>query len=234
MLSVKDLKVNYGAIQAVKKVDIEVSQGEVVMIVGANGAGKTTIVHSIMGYVRPDEGTITFEGQNLLKIPPHKMIERGISIVPEGRRVFAEMTVKENLELGAYSVSDARRIEENIERMYVLFPRLKEREKQLAGSLSGGEQQMVAIARALMSDPKLLLMDEPSMGLAPVITEQIYENIKTIKKQNTSILLIEQNAYMAMSVAEQGYAVQNGEVVFSGEIESFKDNDSIREAYLGI
>lgn len=234
MLSIRGLKVNYGAIQAVRGIDLDVFQGEIVMIIGANGAGKTTIINTIMGGIKPEEGKITFEERDLLKTAAHKIIQLGIGIVPEGRRVFGEMTVKENIELGAYTVQDKKRIGNSLERMYTLFPRLKDREKQLAGSLSGGEQQMLAIARALMSEPKLLLMDEPSMGLAPVITEQIYENIKNIKKQGTSILLIEQNAFMAMSVADKGYVVQNGEIVFSGDVDSFKDNDSIREAYMGI
>jgi len=232
MLLVKDLEVNYGAIQAVRKVDIEVNQGEVVMIIGANGAGKSTIVNTIMGYLKPVSGSIIFENQDLLKVSPHKKINKGVSIVPEGRKVFAEMTVRENLDLGAYI--NKRKKEENIEKMFQLFPRLKEREKQIAGSMSGGEQQMLAIARALMSDPKLILMDEPSMGLAPVITEQIYENIEIIKKQNTSILLIEQNAYMAMKVADRGYVLQNGKVVYSGNVNEFADDDIIREAYLGM
>lgn len=234
MLSVKGLKVNYSAIRAVKGVDLTVSKGEVVMIIGANGAGKTTIINTIVGAIKPIEGEITFEGKDLLKIPEHKIVQLGIGIVPEGRRVFGEMTVRENLELGAFTIREKEKIQTNLEKMFHLFPRLRERHNQLAGSLSGGEQQMLAIARALMSEPKLLLMDEPSMGLAPVITEQIYENINQIKQQGTSILLVEQNAFMAMSIADKGYVLQNGEIVFSGDVNSFKDNDSIREAYLGI
>lgn len=234
MLSVKGLHVSYGAIRAVSDINLNVEKGEVVMIIGANGAGKSTILRSIMGLNKQVSGEIRFNDVDLRAVPPSRIIQYGIAIVPEGRRMLGGMTVRENLELGAYILSDPKRVKQNIERMFSLFPRLKERENQLAGSLSGGEQQMVAIARALMSNPKLILMDEPSMGLAPVITEHIYENIKEIKKEGTSILLVEQNAYMAMTVADRGYVLQNGRIVFSGTVDELKENANIREAYLGI
>lgn len=234
MLLVNNLHVKYGNIHAVRGVSLEVGEREVVMVIGANGAGKSTLLHTIMGLLTPAEGSIQFAGIDLVRVPPFDRVRLGIGFVPEGRRVFGAMTVRENLELGAFRLANRQDVEARIERVYELFPVLKDRQHQLAASMSGGEQQMLAIGRALMSEPRLLIMDEPSMGLSPVLTEHIYEIIASIKATGTSILLVEQNAFMAMSVADRGYVMQSGRIVYEGPVADFTDNRLIREAYLGI
>ena len=233
MLEVNDIKVYYGMIQAIKGVSFHVDEGEVIALIGANGAGKTTILHTVSGLLTPKEGTITFEGQDLVKIPGHKIVSMGMAHVPEGRRVFAELSVYENLKLGAYTRKDKKEIEETLARVYKSFPRLEERKNQLAGTLSGGEQQMLAMGRALMSKPKIILMDEPSMGLSPILVEEIFHIIREISAGGTTVLLVEQNAKKALAIADRAYVLETGNIVLSGDAKEMMNNDSIKKAYLG-
>jgi len=233
MLIVENLYVNYGAIKALKDLSCRVEQGEIVALIGANGAGKTTTLNAISGSVPALGGKIRFLGDEITGVPPHEIVKRGISQVPEGRRVFANMTVLENLEMGAYTRSDGKAIAEEIEHVFQRFPRLFERKKQLAKTLSGGEQQMLAMGRALMSKPKLMLLDEPSMGLAPMLVEKIFEIIQEINKTGTTIMLVEQNANMALSIANRAYVLETGEVVLQGPAAELAANPEVRKAYLG-
>lgn len=233
MLRVENLTVNYGAIKALKNISCEVHQGEIVALIGANGAGKTTILNSISGILPIDSGKIFFSGTEITKTAPHEIVKMGVCQVPEGRRVFANMSVYENLEMGGYSVKDKAAVNAGIERAFTLFPRLKERSKQLAKTLSGGEQQMLAMGRALMSSPKLILLDEPSMGLAPMLVEKIFEIIAEINKSGTTIMLVEQNAHMALSIANRAYVLETGEVVLSGLAKDLAEDPEVRKAYLG-
>ncbi len=232
ILSVEDINVYYGAIHAIKGISFEVNEGEIVTLIGANGAGKSTTLNTVSGLLRSKTGSIHFLGEDIGKVPAHKLVEKGLSQVPEGRRVFLQMTVQENLEMGAYT-EKASIIPQNLERVYEQFPRLKERYKQIAGTLSGGEQQMLAMGRALMSSPKLLMLDEPSMGLAPILVEQIFEIIHNLHKAGTTILLVEQNAQMALSIADRAYVLETGKISLSGPAQELLHNDSVRKAYLG-
>jgi branched-chain amino acid transport system ATP-binding protein len=235
MLEIKDLDVFYGNIQALRKVNIYVNEGEKVALIGANGAGKTTLLKTIIGLIESRNGTITFKGENINRVSPWNIVAKGIALVPEGRQVFPEMTVLENLEMGAYIYINDNKKKESINQVFELFPRLKEREKQIAGTLSGGEQQMLAIGRALMSRPKLLLLDEPSMGLAPILVEGIFDIISDIKrKMNATILLVEQNAKKALSVVDRGYVLETGEITMENNAKELINNKYIKEAYLGI
>lgn len=233
MLTLDKLYVNYGAIKALKSISCRVEQGEIVALIGANGAGKTTILNAISGIVPTLSGTVTFMGETITAIPPHEIVKRGISQVPEGRRVFANMSVLENLEMGAYIRNDTKAILEEIDQVFARFPRLFERKKQLAKTLSGGEQQMLAMGRALMSRPKLLLLDEPSMGLAPMLVAQIFAIIQEINAGGTTIMLVEQNANMALSIAHRAYVLETGEVVLQGPADELAANPEVRKAYLG-
>ena len=233
MLQVEDLKVNYGMINAVKSVNFEVNTGEIVALIGANGAGKSTILRTISGLVKPSQGSITYGDHDLLKLVPKKIVETGISHVPEGRHVFKGLTVKENLELGAFLRNDKEGILEDAKAVYQRFPILEERKNQDAATLSGGEQQMLAMGRALMSKPKLLLLDEPSMGLAPIFIKEIFNIIVDIQKQGTTVLLIEQNAKMALTIANRGYVLETGEIVLSGTGAELLESDDVQKAYLG-
>ena len=232
ILRVEDINVYYGAIHAIKGISLEVNEGEIVTLIGANGAGKSTTLNTVSGLLRSKTGSIHFLGEDIGKVPAHKLVDKGLSQVPEGRRVFQQMTVQENLEMGAFT-EKASTIPGNLERVYEQFPRLKERYKQIAGTLSGGEQQMLAMGRALMSDPKLLMMDEPSMGLAPILVEQIFEIIQNLHKAGTTILLVEQNAQMALSIADRAYVLETGKISLSGPADELLHNDSVRKAYLG-
>ena len=233
ILELTDVHTYYGSIQALKGISLEVREGEVVTLLGANGAGKTTTLRSINGLNRPRRGVIRFQGQNITTVSAHDIVKRGIAQSPEGRRLFPRMTVTENLELGAFQRSDRAEIREDMERVFELFPRLKERRDQKAGTMSGGEQQMCAIGRALMARPRLLLLDEPSLGLAPIFVERIFEIIKTINEQGTSILLVEQNALMALDAANRGYVLETGRIVLADDAESLKTNEQVRKTYLG-
>ncbi|MCW2278352.1 ABC transporter ATP-binding protein [Heliophilum fasciatum] len=233
MLTVRNLHVYYGAIHALKGVSLQVEEGEIVTLIGANGAGKTTTLHTLSGLLKPREGEILFQGQNIAGMAAQKIVALGLSQVPEGRRVFANMTVLENLELGAFLRKDAAGIKEDMEKVFVRFPRLQERIKQLAGTLSGGEQQMLAMGRALMSRPKLLLLDEPSMGLAPLLVKEIFSIIKEINAAGTTILLIEQNAHMALSIAQKAYVMETGKIVLSGPANELAQSEEVQKAYLG-
>ncbi len=233
MLVIENVDVNYGAIRALVDVSLEVKEGEIVALIGANGAGKSTTLRTISGLVKPARGRIVFTEQELQKSPPHKIVEMGISQVPEGRRVFPLMSVMENLEMGAFTRKDRGGIKEDINKVFAKFPRLEERKKQPAGTLSGGEQQMLAIGRALMSKPRLLLMDEPSMGLAPMLVQEIFNIVKEINQGGTTILLVEQNARMALSVAHRGYVLETGQVVISGDAKDLITNEDVQKAYLG-
>lgn len=233
MLIVDDLYVSYGAIRALKDVTFSLNQGEIVALIGANGAGKTTILNTISGILAPDSGVIHFEDQSLTEISSAEIVEKGIIQVPEGRKIFARMTVRENLELGAYTVKGKPAIAEHMDSVFEIFPRLKERHKQLGGTLSGGEQQMLAIGRGLMADPRLLLLDEPSMGLAPLLVEQIFEVIQDINHRGVSILLVEQNAHMALSISHRAYVLETGRVTLAGEAAELMRNPLVKEAYLG-
>ena len=232
LLSVNDLHVYYGAIHAVKGVSLEVNEGEIVTLIGANGAGKSTVLNTISGLLRAKTGTIEFMGTPINTMAPNKIVQLGLAQCPEGRRVFAHMTVEENLEMGAYTRPNSS-IEGNLEHVYELFPRLKERSKQISGTLSGGEQQMLAVGRALMSRPKLLMMDEPSLGLAPLVVRDIFSIIQEINKQGVTILLIEQNANMALKIADIGYVLETGRITLTGSGEELLTNDAVRAAYLG-
>ncbi|MEE3419966.1 MAG: ABC transporter ATP-binding protein [Lachnospiraceae bacterium] len=233
MLEVKDLKVNYGVIPALKGISFEVNKGEVVALIGANGAGKTTTLHTVTGLVEKKGGTVTFEGTDITKMPAHKIVEMGIAHVPEGRRVFPELTVYQNLMLGAYTRKDAQEKAQSLASVYEHFPRLKERARQMAGTLSGGEQQMLAFGRALMSKPKLVLMDEPSMGLSPIFVGEIFKIIEEVSAEGTTVLLVEQNAKKALTIADRAYVLETGSITTSGKAHDLLNDDSIRKAYLG-
>ena len=231
ILKVQDINVYYGAIHAIKGVSFEVGEGEIVTLIGANGAGKTTTLQTISGLLRSKTGSIEFLGQNISHVPAHKIVEMGLAQVPEGRRIFLQMTVQENLDMGAFTAPGGAA--EAMERVYAQFPRLKERRKQIAGTLSGGEQQMLAMGRALMSAPKLMMLDEPSMGLAPILVEQIFGIIETLHKSGTTILLVEQNAQMALSVADRAYVMETGKISMSGQADQLLNDDNVKKAYLG-
>lgn len=233
MLEIKDLEVYYGMIQAIKGISFEVNEGEVIALIGANGAGKTTILHTITGLINAQNGSVMFEGKDITKVPAHKIVSMGMAHVPEGRRVFANLTVLQNLKMGAYTRKDKAEIEETLETIYKRFPRLKERQNQLAGTLSGGEQQMLAMGRALMSHPKIILMDEPSMGLSPIFVNEIFDIIKSVSAGGTTVLLVEQNAKKALSIANRAYVLETGKIVLSGDAKELLHNDSIKKAYLG-
>ena len=233
MLEVKDLEVYYGVIQAIKGISFHVEEGEVIALIGANGAGKTTTLQTITGMLNAQAGSIQFEGTELTKIPGHKIVPMGMAHVPEGRRVFAQLSVLENLKLGAYTRKDKTEIEESLKRVYKSFPRLEERKNQLAGTLSGGEQQMLAMGRALMSKPRIVLMDEPSMGLSPIFVEEIFNVIKEISAEGTTVLLVEQNAKKALSIADRAYVLETGKIVLEGDAKDLLNDESIKKAYLG-
>ena len=233
MLEVKDLEVYYGVIQAIKGVSFQVNQGEVIALIGANGAGKTTILHTITGLLSPKRGSVMFEGKEITKVPAHKIVSMGMAHVPEGRRVFAELSVYENLKMGAYTRKDKKEIEESLANVYKRFPRLEERKNQMAGTLSGGEQQMLAMGRALMSRPKIILMDEPSMGLSPIMVNEIFDIIRAVSEGGTTVLLVEQNAKKALGIADRAYVLETGKIVLEGKAEELLENDSIKKAYLG-
>ena len=233
MLEVKDLEVYYGMIQAIKGISFEVNQGEVIALIGANGAGKTTTLHTITGLLSPKKGSVLFEGQDITKVPAHKIVSMGMAHVPEGRRVFSQLSVYENLKLGAYTRKDKSNIDKELQSIYERFPRLAERKNQLAGTLSGGEQQMLAMGRALMSKPSIVLMDEPSMGLSPILVNEIFDIIESISKSGTTVLLVEQNAKKALSIADRAYVLETGKVVLEGDAKDLLENDSIKKAYLG-
>ena len=232
ILTVDNINVYYGSIHAIKGISFEVNAGEIVTLIGANGAGKSTTLNTISGLLRSKTGSIEFMGQSLAKVPSHKIVERGLALVPEGRRIFLQMTVQENLEMGAFTQKGGE-TQQDLEKIYALFPRLKERLKQMAGTLSGGEQQMLAMGRALMSHPKLLMLDEPSMGLAPILVEQIFEIIQNLHKAGTTILLVEQNAQAALSVADRGYVLETGKIVTTGTGTELLASPAIKKAYLG-
>ena len=231
ILKVSDINVYYGAIHAIKGVSLEVGEGEIVTLIGANGAGKTTTLQTVSGLLRSATGSIEFLGENITHVPAHKIVERGLAQVPEGRRIFLQMTVQENLDMGAYTYSG--NIAAAMEQVYEQFPRLKERRKQVAGTLSGGEQQMLAMGRALMSAPKLMMLDEPSMGLAPILVEQIFEIIRALHQRGTTILLVEQNAQMALSVADRAYVMETGKITLSGTGKELAESEEVKKAYLG-
>ncbi len=233
MLTINDLHVYYGVIQAIKGISFEVNEGEVIALIGANGAGKTTILHTITGLIAARSGSIIFQGQKLTKTPAHRIVKMGIAHVPEGRRIFSHLTVYENLQLGAYTRGDKAEIEASLETVYRRFPRLKERKNQVAGTLSGGEQQMLAIGRALMSRPKLILMDEPSMGLSPILVSEIFDIIKSISEGGTTVLLVEQNAKKALTIADRAYVLETGKIVLSGNAQDLINDESVKKAYLG-
>lgn len=233
LLEIRDLVVSYGGIEAVKNISLDVTEGQIVTLIGANGAGKSTTLKSIAGIVKPKNASIKFDGEEIYGKTPDYIVSKGITLVPEGRRVFANLTVAENLKIGAYLKKDKAQIKKDMEYVYSLFPRLKEREWQLSGTLSGGEQQMLAVGRALMSHPKLIMMDEPSLGLAPLIVRDIFEIIKTINKEGITVLLIEQNANMALKVADKGYVMETGVIKMEGTGAELLANEEIKEAYLG-
>lgn len=233
-LEVESIHSYYGNIHALKGITLSVDKGEIVTLIGANGAGKSTTLRTICGLMKPREGLVRFDGEDLATYKSHEIIFKGMSLVPEGRRIFARLTVSENLEMGAYTRKQGPEINKDLERVFTLFPRLKERRTQVGGTLSGGEQQMLATARALMAHPRLLLMDEPSMGLAPVLVEAIFETIIQINKEGTTILLVEQNALMALSVASRGYILQTGEIVLTDTAQNLQNNAMVQKAYLGI
>lgn len=233
MLEIKDLEVYYGVIQAIKGISFEVNEGEVIALIGANGAGKTTILHTVTGLLEARRGNVVFEGKDITKVPAHKIVSMGMAHVPEGRRVFANLTVLQNLRMGAYTRKDKDEIEETLKTIYKRFPRLEERQNQMAGTLSGGEQQMLAMGRALMSHPKIILMDEPSMGLSPIFVNEIFDIIKSVSASGTTVLLVEQNAKKALSIADRAYVLETGKIVLEGNAEELLHNDSIKKAYLG-
>ena len=233
MLEIKDLYVNYGMIAALKGISFEVNEGEVIALIGANGAGKTTTLHTITGLLHAKSGSITFNGVELTKTPAHKIVEMGIAHVPEGRRIFQNLTVLDNLKLGAFTRKDKENISKDIEMVYERFPRLAERKTQIAGTLSGGEQQMLAMGRALMSKPKIIVMDEPSMGLSPIFVSNIFDIIQTIRESGTTVLLVEQNAKKALSIADRAYVLETGKISLSGAASDLINDDSVKKAYLG-
>ena len=233
MLEIKDIEVYYGVIQAIKGISFEVNEGEVIALIGANGAGKTTTLQTITGLISPKKGQITFEGQDITHMPAHKIVSMGMAHVPEGRRVFAQLSVLDNLKLGAFTRKDKEEVEETLTRVYKRFPRLEERKNQIAGTLSGGEQQMLAMGRALMSHPKIILMDEPSMGLSPIFVNEIFDIIQEVSKGGTTVLLVEQNAKKALSIADRGYVLETGRIVLEGNAKELLDNAQVKKAYLG-
>jgi branched-chain amino acid transport system ATP-binding protein len=233
LLEVENVHAYYGQIHALKGISLTVDKGEIVTLIGANGAGKSTLLKTMSGLLRPRQGSIRLDGEELTRYPPHEIVSKGVVQVPEGRRVFGRLTVTENLEMGAFAISDPGLVRENLERVFNLFPRLKDRHKQLAGTLSGGEQQMLATGRALMANPRVLLMDEPSMGLAPVLVDSVFEIIRRLNAEGTTILLVEQNARMALQVASRGYVLQSGAVMVSDRAENLRHNELVRKAYLG-
>ena len=233
MLEVKDLNVYYGMIHAIKGVSFHVNEGEIIALIGANGAGKTTILHTVTGLLTPKSGQVIFEGNDITKVPAHKIVELGMAHVPEGRRVFAQLSVYQNLKMGAYTRSDKNEIEETLEMVYRRFPRLEERKNQMAGTLSGGEQQMLAMGRALMSKPRIILMDEPSMGLSPILVNEIFDIIQSVSAGGTTVLLVEQNAKKALSIADRAYVLETGQVSLDGNAQDLLNDDSIKKAYLG-
>jgi branched-chain amino acid transport system ATP-binding protein len=233
LLEIHDIHSYYGAIHALKGISVDVEEGEIVTLIGANGAGKSTTLNTICGILHPRQGTITFDGEPIHELPAHDIVARGVSQAPEGRRVFGRLNVTENLEMGAFARKDKEGIRRDIDRVFTLFPRLRERRKQVAGTLSGGEQQMLAIGRSLMANPRLLLLDEPSMGLAPILVETIFDTVTEINKQGTTVLLVEQNALMALSIASRGYVLETGTIVLQDAAESLRENEMVRKAYLG-
>jgi branched-chain amino acid transport system ATP-binding protein len=234
MLEVNDIHTYYGNIHALKGVSLTVEENEIVTLIGGNGAGKTSTLRTISGLIHPRSGDVYFEGEKISATPAHELVYQGITMVPEGRGIFARLTVYENLDMGAYSQSDRATFDDDLDRVYQLFPRLKERRRQVAGTLSGGEQQMLATGRALMANPRLLLMDEPSMGLAPILVESVFETIREINKTGTTILLVEQNATVALSIADRGYVLQTGEIVLKDSAENLRQNEMVQKAYLGV
>ena len=233
ILHVEDLNVYYGSIHAVKGISFDVEEGEIVTLIGANGAGKSTTLNTVAGLLKPREGKIEFEGESLLGIPPHKIVSRGMALCPEGRRVFLQMSVRDNLEMGAFTRADSAEVADSLEMVFDRFPRLKEREGQSAGTLSGGEQQMLAMGRALMSKPRLLMLDEPSMGLAPILVQEIFNIIKSLHDTGTTVLLVEQNARMALSIADRAYVLETGHVSMSGDAADLANDERVKQAYLG-
>ena len=233
ILHVEDLNVYYGSIHAVKGISFDVDEGEIVTLIGANGAGKSTTLNTVAGLLKPREGKVEFEGESLLGIPPHKIVSRGMALCPEGRRVFLQMSVRDNLEMGAFTRTDSGEVADSLEMVFERFPRLKEREGQSAGTLSGGEQQMLAMGRALMSKPRLLMLDEPSMGLAPILVQEIFNIIKALHDTGTTVLLVEQNARMALSIADRAYVLETGKVSMSGNAADLANDERVKQAYLG-
>jgi branched-chain amino acid transport system ATP-binding protein len=233
LLEVHDIHTYYGAIHALKGITVEVNEGEIVTLIGANGAGKSTMLNTICGLLKPRHGSIILAGESIHQLPPHQIVDRGVAQAPEGRRVFGRLNVTENLEMGAYVRKDKDGIRHDIDRVFTLFPRLKERSKQIAGTLSGGEQQMLAIGRSLMANPRLLLLDEPSMGLAPILVQTIFDTIVRINSEGTTVLLVEQNAAMALSIARRGYVLETGTIVLHDSAHALAENEMVRKAYLG-
>lgn len=233
LLEIKDLEVNYGVIKAIKGVFFDVNEGEIIALIGANGAGKTTILHTITGLIQAKKGSIVFDGKELTKTPPHKIVSMGMAHVPEGRRIFQQLSVLENLKLGAYTRKDKSEIASTLKMVYERFPRLEERKNQVAGTLSGGEQQMLAMGRALMSKPRIILMDEPSMGLSPLLVSEIFDIIKVINESGTTVLLVEQNAKKALSIADRAYVLETGNITLSGDAKDLINDESVKKAYLG-
>ena len=233
LLEIKDLEVNYGVIKAIKGVSFDVNEGEIIALIGANGAGKTTILHTITGLIQAKKGSIVFDGKELTKTPPHKIVSMGMAHVPEGRRIFQQLSVLENLKLGAYTRKDKSEIASTLKMVYERFPRLEERKNQVAGTLSGGEQQMLAMGRALMSKPRIILMDEPSMGLSPLLVSEIFDIIKVINESGTTVLLVEQNAKKALSIADRAYVLETGKITLSGDAKDLINDESVKKAFLG-
>ena len=233
LLEIKDLEVNYGVIKAIKGVSFDANEGEIIALIGANGAGKTTILHTITGLIQAKKGSIVFDGKELTKAPPHKIVSMGMAHVPEGRRIFQQLSVLENLKLGAYTRKDKSEIASTLKMVYERFPRLEERKNQVAGTLSGGEQQMLAMGRALMSKPRIILMDEPSMGLSPLLVSEIFDIIKVINESGTTVLLVEQNAKKALSIADRAYVLETGNITLSGDAKDLINDESVKKAYLG-
>ena len=233
MLEVRDLQVYYGMIHAINGISFDVNQGEVIALIGANGAGKTTTLHTITGLLAPKSGSVLFEGKDITKVPAHKIVSMGMAHVPEGRRVFAELSVYENLKMGAYTRKDKKEIEESLANVYKRFPRLEERKNQMAGTLSGGEQQMLAMGRALMSKPKIILMDEPSMGLSPIFVNEIFDIIRAVSESGTTVLLVEQNAKKALSISDRAYVLETGTITMSGKAKDLLEDEAVKKAYLG-
>ena len=233
MLEVRDLQVYYGMIHAIKGISFDVNQGEVIALIGAHGAGKTTTLHTITGLLAPKSGSVLFEGKDITKVPAHKIVSMGMAHVPEGRRVFAELSVYENLKMGAYTRKDKKEIEESLANVYKRFPRLEERKNQMAGTLSGGEQQMLAMGRALMSKPKIILMDEPSMGLSPIFVNEIFDIIRAVSESGTTVLLVEQNAKKALSISDRAYVLETGTITMSGKAKDLLEDEAVKKAYLG-